>query len=232
MGSPDLSNVLIVMDFDGTVTTSDRLRSVLSHHVEVLPALLGVAREAGLSETETLVQAVAQLGIPRTQLLKEFADAATLRDGFHDFLGAVLERGARASLISVGFIEGIEAVWRREDLPPVTMLASALGGDEQVGYRLHVDERFGDCPMCGKGMCKGPAVDALRRSGDVVLAFGDSARDLCMARRADLVFARDRLAELCVAEGMRYRPLTDFRRAGADIEDFLEVRGSRPHSSQ
>jgi len=232
MRSPDFSNVLVVMDFDGTITTSDCLRSVLSRHVEILPALLGAAREAGLSETETLVQAVAQLDVPRTQLIKEFTDAATLREGFHDFLRAVLERGARVSLISVGFIEGIEAVWRREELPPVMMLASTLGGDERVGYHLLIDERFGDCPVCGKGMCKGPAVDALRRPGDFVAVFGDGRRDLCMARRADAIFARDHLAALCERDGLAYNPLTEFTTALRDLEGSLAAWAEESHSSQ
>jgi hypothetical protein len=124
MESPDLSNVLVVMDFDGTIATSE------------------------------------------------------------------LDRGARAFIISVGFAEGIEAVWRRDGLPSVPTLASSLAGDERLGYHLPVDERFGDCPICGEGTCKGPAVDALRRPGDPVVAFGDGARDLCMARRARMASSR------------------------------------------
>jgi len=45
--------------------------------------------------------------------------------------------------------EGIEAVWRREGLPAVPTLASSLGGDEELGYHLRLDEDFGDCPICG-----------------------------------------------------------------------------------
>ena len=219
MESSDLSNVLVVMDFDGTVTTSDCLRAVLSRNVALLPSLARAAQEAGLSQTETLAQAVGQLRLPKAQLLAEFAEAATLRRGFHRFLSTVLDRGARVSVISAGFAEGIETVWRREGLPAVAMLASGLGGDERLGYRLRVDERFGDCPVCGNGMCKGPAVDALRRPGDFVVAFGDGARDLCMVRRADHVFARDELAALCDQEAIGYSPLVDFTRALRALEE-------------
>ena len=47
----------------------------------------------------------------------------------------------------------------------------------------------------------------LRRPGDTVWVFGDGASDLCPAREADLVFARDHLAERCAAEGLPWRPL-------------------------
>jgi HAD superfamily phosphoserine phosphatase-like hydrolase len=229
---PDFSTVILVMDFDGTITTTDCLWAVLSRDVAVMPSLARAAREAGLSQTETLVQAVGQLRLPKAQLLAEFAEAAILRDGFSGFLAAVLERRAQVFLISAGFAEAIETVWRREELPAVPMLASGLGGDESLGYHLRIDERFGDCPICGKGMCKGPAVDALRRPGDLMVAFGDGARDLCMARRADLVFARDELAVLCQQESIAYLPLADFSGALSALEERLRERDVSRHSSQ
>jgi 2-hydroxy-3-keto-5-methylthiopentenyl-1-phosphate phosphatase len=226
MDACDLCDVLVVMDFDGTITTRDCLRTVLAHHVADLDALTTAARATGLSEAQALLQAVGRLRAPREQVLAEFAAAATLRAGFHDFARFLLERGARIALISLGFAEGIEAVWRREGLPEVPVLASRLEGDESVGYRLRVDQRFGDCPICGAGLCKGPAVDALRQPGDYVVAFGDGERDLCMARRADLVFARDGLADRCDREQIDCLPLTDYTRALRDLRRRLAERGS------
>ena len=73
-------------------------------------------------------------------------------------------------------------------------------------------------------MCKGPAVDAVRRPGNLVVAFGDGARDLCMARRADLVFATDELAVLCDQESIAYSPFADFTRALRALEGRLRER--------
>jgi len=210
MGSADAASVLFVMDFDGTITTEDCLRSVLKRHVPAMPELEQAVREHRLSEAQMLERGVGLIDVPRAQLTQEFAALATLRRGFGEFLTRHLSRGGRAAVLSLGFAEGIQAVWRHEHLPAVPMLVSSLSGDPQSGYQLLVDQHFGDCPVCGPGMCKGPAVEALRQPGDVVVAFGDGARDLCMARVADLVFARARLAELCELDGIPFHPLTDY----------------------
>jgi 2-hydroxy-3-keto-5-methylthiopentenyl-1-phosphate phosphatase len=50
-----------------------------------------------------------------------------------------------------------------------------------------------------------------------------------MARRADLVFARDELAVLCDREGIGYVPLTGFTRALRELDRRL---GERPGASR
>jgi 2-hydroxy-3-keto-5-methylthiopentenyl-1-phosphate phosphatase len=47
--------------------------------------------------------------------------------------------------------------------------------------------------------------------------FGDGVSDLCLAREADVVFARGQLARLCDAEGIAYHPLSDYRRAWVQL---------------
>jgi len=73
--------------------------------------------------------------------------------------------------------------------------------------------------------CKGALTRWLRRPGQVVVAFGDGGRDLCMARAADLVFARGRLLELCRQEGLPAVELTDFDAATVELAARLGSGG-------
>ncbi len=66
----------------------------------------------------------------------------------------------------------------------------------------------------------------MRRPGDIVLVFGDGASDLCPAREAGLTFARSHLAERCAAEGLPWRPLPDFTRVWADVDEWLARRSA------
>ena len=61
---------------------------------------------------------------------------------------------------------------------------------------------------------------ALRRRQDLVIVFGDGVSDLCMARAADVVFARRHLARLCAAEGIAFHRLDDYHAA---LETVLEL---------
>ncbi len=89
-------------------------------------------------------------------------------------------------------------------------------GDHGPPWTLRFDPRLGDCPACGGGGKAGP-LRALRRLGDAVVAFGDSVSYLCLAREADLVFARCALTELCEREGIAYHRLRDYRTALAQL---------------
>ena len=63
---------------------------------------------------------------------------------------------------------------------------------------------------------------ALRRVGDAVAVFGDGVADLCLAREADVVFARGSLGRLCAAEGIAYHPLTDFESARTRLARWVD----------
>ena len=57
-----------------------------------------------------------------------------------------------------------------------------------------------------------------------MLVFGDGVSDLCPAREADLTFARGHLAERCAAEGLEWRPLTDFAGVWTEVDAWLALR--------
>ncbi len=191
----DFRGVFVVMDFDGTITTRDCLRSVLRHHVSAWAGLSRAVGEGRLSEVCALEEAIRQLGPSREPLIAEFVECARLRRGFAGFLRRVQSYGGRTAVVTAAFSEAIEAVWRSERLDPVVLVAAELRDKRSGGFELVPNRLLGDCPSCGGGRCKGGVIRALRKPGDVVV-FGDGGRDLCMAREADLVFARDRLRTL------------------------------------
>lgn len=163
-----------------------------------------------MGHAECLREQMGLVRAPRTEFIGALAACARPAPGLAAFLAALSGGGGRAAIVSAGFREAIETVWRREDLPAVQMIASELVGDGPGGeapFTVAFDPRLGDCPRCGPASCKGSLVRALRRPGDVVLAFGDGESDLCVARESDLTFARGRLAELCAPERLAWRPL-------------------------
>ena len=50
-----------------------------------------------------------------------------------------------------------------------------------------------------------------------VVFAGDGTSDLCPAREADYVFARDSLAKACTREGISFRPFNGF----GEIQRFI-----------
>jgi 2-hydroxy-3-keto-5-methylthiopentenyl-1-phosphate phosphatase len=215
------------MDFDGTITELDCMDALFRRHLEGYQELIAAMRSGELRPADAVRRGVSELPIPGEQVLHEFSEAAVLREGFATFLQRLLAGGGRAAVISAGFREGIERAWRREGLADVQLFAGELLEDPTNGHGLELHSAFGDCDVCGPHACKGPIVDSLRRPGDLVAAFGDGQRDLCMARRADLVFARSGLARSCEREGIAYVPLDDFTRVLETMAERLAAKGAR-----
>jgi len=214
------------MDFDGTVTTSDCMVAVLDRFLDDWPGVFAAARAEGLGEVAAVQRGIALLPVTREQIVAAFMETAALRPGVADFVARVLAAGGEAAVVSAGIREAIEAVLAAAGVPVIPVHAGELHGDAAHGYALEL-EGFGDCPACGAGRCKGPLTRRLRRPGQVVVAFGDGGRDLCMARAADLVFARGRLLGLCRQEGLPAIELTDFAAAAAELEAWLAA-GAEP----
>jgi 2-hydroxy-3-keto-5-methylthiopentenyl-1-phosphate phosphatase len=225
--SAPLGRLLAVMDFDGTITQHDCMDTLFRRYLEGYQELISAMRSGELRPADAVRRGVSELPISGEQVLDEFAEAAVLREGFAAFLHRLLAGGGRAAVISAGFREGIERAWLREGLPHVRLFAGELLDDPANGHGLELHAAFGDCELCGPRACKGPIVEGLRRPGDIVAAFGDGQRDLCMARRADLVFARSGLARSCEREGIAYVHLGDFKMALETMAERLAPEGTQ-----
>jgi 2-hydroxy-3-keto-5-methylthiopentenyl-1-phosphate phosphatase len=79
-----------------------------------------------------------------------------------------------------------------------------------VDCRLHADFPYQSdhCGACGN--CKLDYAERVREKGARIIYIGDGHSDRCASEVADIVFAKDVLAEHCRKQGMPYLPFTDF----------------------
>lgn len=220
--------MLAFLDYDGTLTTHECNEIALQRFAgDAWRPIEDDIRAERLGHAEGFDLQVRLVRAPRAELVGALVEAAVPSPGLHLFLETLEQRGGRAVVVSAGIREAIEAVWRRESLPPVRLYASELvgeGPDSGPPYRLEFNPALGDCPRCGPGVCKAALLRELRRPGETVVVFGDGSSDLCPAREADLTFARDHLAERCAAEGLEWRPLPDFTRVWDEIDAWARGR--------
>jgi 2-hydroxy-3-keto-5-methylthiopentenyl-1-phosphate phosphatase len=225
---PAFSRLLVLLDYDGTVT--DREYAVLALQQLTGDAWRAFDQAAARDEigpADCLRRQVELVTTSKEELIDTSSRDARLAPGFSRFLSALVAGGARVAIVSAGFREAIEALWRREQLPPVELFASAVvprDGSAGPPWTVSFDRRLGDCPTCGPRGCKAGALRLLRRPGDTVAVFGDGISDLCLAREADAVFARGRLVELCEGEGIAYHRLSDNRPALLRLTDLMTPR--------
>ena len=226
--TPRTPPMLALLDYDGTMTTHECNEVALQPFVgDRWWELEEESYNDRMSHAEVFDRQIGLIEAPRAELIRRLLEVAEPMPGLRDFFTELRARGGECAIVSAGIREAIEAFWEREQLPPMELFASELVGDGPDGgppYHLEFSAALGDCPRCGPRSCKAAILRKLRRPGDVVLVFGDGPSDLCPAREADLVFARGHLAERCAAEGLEWRPLTDFGSVLGEVDAWLARR--------
>ena len=209
------SPAAVLSDFDGTITTADVAEALLARFASPeWEEIEAQHRSRALGTRETMARQFALLSGTREDLLGYVRQNARMDPTFPRFLRFCRARGIPLEIVSEGldfYIVELMKIWRVE-VPLRTNRAVFQDGGVRIEYP------FADptCTLCGT--CKLDRVFELRTAGYRVVYIGDGDSDLCPAVEADAVFAKDRLAELCDAEGISYRRFRDF----AEIEREME----------
>jgi 2,3-diketo-5-methylthio-1-phosphopentane phosphatase len=205
--------MLLLLDFDGTLTDVDTLDLLVAEHA---PAIWAEAEHALTSGSMTLNEVIAfEFEHVRSTLedaLATLRSRVTLRPGLPELIAFCRERFIDPVVISSGFCELIEPVlaWGGVRLPVVAHSATFSAAGTTVAF---LQRRI--CEVCGE-QCKRMELDRLA-VGRQVAYVGDGWSDRCAAKAADVVFARASLAQHLADEGVPYVPFEDL----ADVREGL-----------
>lgn len=204
--------MLIICDFDGTVTARDTNSALARRFApEAYAGLEGRLAARDLTLREVLAAEFEDVTAGLDELLA-VALAIPFRNGFADFLDAADRADATVVLLSSGFREFIVPMLAREGLAErVDLLANSIGFDAGGG-RIQWRE-LPTCDLCGEP-CKRHDVARLRArhaaNGEPVVFIGDGFSDRCGAESADRVLARDSLAGYLDERSLAYESWGDF----------------------
>jgi 2-hydroxy-3-keto-5-methylthiopentenyl-1-phosphate phosphatase len=201
---PDL---LLVLDWDGTVTERDTLDLVLQEFgdAEIYERVEVELERGTMTLNEVIAAEFATVTAPLEQVAPWLLEHARVRPGF-----AELARAHRPLIVSSGFRELIEPVLEREGvLDAVELRANSVeAGPDGWRIEFRVSEA---CEVCGE-----PCKRSDLPEGEVVYA-GDGHSDYCASLAADRVFATGGLARWLTGRGVSFRPLTDFRALASEL---------------
>jgi 2,3-diketo-5-methylthio-1-phosphopentane phosphatase len=201
--------VVVVLDFDGTVTTKDVGDEVCDRFSPPSWRDIDaqwVRNEISLPEAQRRMWALARC--TRQQAVDFGREVGVLRPGFDGFLAAASQAGVRLWLASGGFDFYIEAI-----------LGERLGRFEcsffnrtrfdGEGIALDFHQGLG-CDKCA--VCKGRVCERARAEGARVVFVGDGASDRCAIGKADVMcaVAGSMLARGCEARGVPHHTFESF----------------------
>jgi 2-hydroxy-3-keto-5-methylthiopentenyl-1-phosphate phosphatase len=203
---------LILVDFDGTITArdadfviADAARGPVAAQAVYGPlAAAYEGLEIGLAEYFEGYLTGLELSAAE---IAAHAGAVPCRPGFPALVAACAAQGWGLRVVSEGLDVYIRPMLAALGAGGVTLSCNRLvEGDDGPQVLPPADGE--PCPRCLN--CKGAHVRRAHAAGQRVVMVGNGASDLCAAREADLVFARDILAVLCAAEGIPFLAWEDF----------------------
>lgn len=198
--------MLFVIDFDGTLSRKDTVDTMLE---KFAPAEWKNIEQDWLDGRITAVECMQQqIRMVKADhiTIENYFRSIELDDSFLPFYRHV-SAFAGVSIISDGLDHAIQVATRQAGLPEIPAYAN----------RLHfvpdgIDISFPHLsPLCdaGNGVCKCTVARNLSGAGQVVLV-GDGKSDACLARSADVVFAKSSLLRYCREQGIAHIPFDTF----------------------
>jgi 2,3-diketo-5-methylthio-1-phosphopentane phosphatase len=195
----------IVCDFDGTITPTDVIDNILERFAD--PSWVDIEDEwlnGRIGSRECLSRQLALVKAFPAQLLDYF-DSVNIDPDFPAFVEHVIGLGATLDIVSDGLEQGIARILSRHQVPLLPIIANGLRQVDQNSWRI-VFPHASDACRAASGNCKCKSTPADKR----VLVIGDGKSDMCVASTADFVFAKGRLADHCVHNGIPHARFDSF----------------------
>lgn len=202
--------VHIICDFDGTITAEDNIIALMQ---QFAPQEWHHIKDAVLAQDISIRDGVGQMFhlLPsenKKAYLDYLLEHITLRPGFPDFLSEVRQNGWKFDVVSGGmdfFVHPILEGHVEEDHIYCNS-ADFSQNTVQINWPHTCDASCtNDC-----GCCKPSIARLIVDPTDRLIVIGDSVTDFEIAKRADFVYARGQLVQLCKEENIRYAPFETF----------------------
>ena len=203
----------IYCDFDGTITKNDSVNCFFEMYAPskwLESEKLWV--EGKISSRENAIIQVGLLENVSQKQLDDYIDSIEIDDYFLDFIDYVKSQNIKLTILSDGFDLFIEKVLKRYNLD-IPYFANKLvynNGKFNIEFPYYNEN-------CDKkaGMCKCQKVKE-----NSFCYIGDGTSDLCIASKADILFASKNLHNYCKENNIKHSHFTTFM----DIINMLRER--------
>jgi 2-hydroxy-3-keto-5-methylthiopentenyl-1-phosphate phosphatase len=211
----DTMDVAVVVDFDGTVTQKAVTYMLMERYGS--PGWRDLDKEyteGRLTAKEVIGRMFASIEATDEQIADFARQHVQLRPGFLEFISHLRGLGYPVAITSEGLDLYIDPVLDENGVDYVNLFYNEASRDAEGRLFAKYPHSSFDCEDCGN--CKAGLVKALQADGNYVVFIGNGWTDVCPAREANIVFARDMLARTLEEEG---RPFILFE----DFHDILEA---------
>lgn len=214
--------VEIYCDFDGTITIDDMLDTFLERFATTEWLRIEKEwREGNFGSRECLSKQLSGVKLPNLQELQDLVASIKIDPSFANFVQWSRSHDVPISVVSDGIDFLIEAVLKNAGIPSLPIYANQLTSSKQLNFPYEKK----DCTVKA-GLCKCSIAERGNPRATRIF-IGNGLSDLCVAGKADMVFAKSELVGLCREKSI---PLVEFKNfddiiAGIELH-FLRLKES------
>ncbi len=214
-------SIAVLCDFDDTISQENVAHLILDRFSDVpWRELRRRYLEGALPSHEYFERPFTRIQATRSEMQAYVREKGHIRDGFAEMARYCRQRGIELAVITLGLDFYVQALLEQQGLEWLPVYAVGTRFTEDG---IQFDFPYGDKECPSWGICKCSVVERYHQKGHRVIYIGDGRNDLCPAKRADIVFARGELLELCRQEGLACQELRAFADVIAELERNQEV---------
>ncbi len=199
----------LLIDFDGTITTTDTNDKLVYDHMNDRIKYL-VSKEKEMNYIEYVDSLLEEVKITEDDYLKFILSEIGISKGFKEFYENSKSSNIPMKIVSGGFYNGILPFLDKHGITEVEVYANRLNFNQDNITVTYHDENLNCCDMGPCGNCKIQHYEKLKEDGYKVIFIGDGITDQAVARKADVVFAKDGLEQYCLDNNIDYIPWNNF----------------------
>jgi 2,3-diketo-5-methylthio-1-phosphopentane phosphatase len=209
--------MLVLCDFDGTVSTVDMGNEILNRFTDKGWEEIDRAYCAGEIGSRAAYTQVASLFTGSRAQMLEFVSSREMMDPhFLEFYRFCQSKGVDLKIVSDGLDFYIDAILKKNNLEDIEFFSNVTVFHDGNKLSIEFPRMNDECEKCGT--CKKGVLRDHRSDYDRVIYVGNGYSDVCPAKDADLVFAKEVLYETCRQDGTACVHYENFQ----DILDYLD----------
>ena len=218
---------IIFCDFDGTITATDNIVSLMTHFAPVESEKIAQAMFAKTITFKDGITAMFELlsSHQKDEVIEYLLHTAVIREGFSEFVQFAQINDIPFYVVSGGVDFFIKPML--EQFGPFSGVycnsADFSGSQIELLFPNTCDEACTKYEVQGCGCCKPSVMRTVSQENQFKIVIGDSISDYEAAKQADLVLARDHLIGLCEELQIPYKPFETFYDCIDAVKELIEV---------
>ena len=212
-----MRDMIIVSDFDGTITKTDTLSKFLEDYADA--KWLDIEndwRDGKFGSQECLIRQFALVPNLTPQLVSDFLDTMEIDEGFSLFAKNAKAQGIPIVILSDGLDYFINKILEKNNIDYINVITNHAYFDDWGKFIIEFPNDSRHCTN-NAGTCKCKVVRNLKKRYKKVVYIGDGASDFCVSKEPDVVYAKAGLAEYCRNNNLSFTPYNTYK----DIKKHL-----------